>query len=60
MAEDVGLRVLKTLAVLMALLFALGVIITTAGTFFFGSSKIRPLFGMTENGPPTKRPDGGY
>jgi hypothetical protein len=31
----------------MAVLFALGVVLTAGQIFFFGSSKVRPLFGMS-------------
>ncbi len=37
--------VLKVFALTVAALFALGVVLTVGGTFFFGSSKVRPLFG---------------
>ena len=45
--------VLKVLALTVAALFALGVVLTVGGTFFFGSSKVRPLFGasVTSLGP---------
>lgn len=38
--------VLKVASVTVAVLFALGVMISTVD-LFFGSSKIRPLFGMS-------------
>lgn len=37
---------LKTAAITVAVLFVLGVVLTTTD-LFFGSSKIRPLFGMS-------------
>jgi hypothetical protein len=37
--------VLKLLAITMAVLFALGVVLTAGNIFFFGSSKVRTLFG---------------
>ena len=40
-------RVLKTLAIVVAVLFALGVVLTAGGLFFFGSSKVRVLFGTS-------------
>ncbi|MFZ5441564.1 MAG: hypothetical protein ACOZQL_16275 [Myxococcota bacterium] len=39
--------VLKVAALVVALLFGLGVILTTH-SLFFGSSKLRPLFGASE------------
>lgn len=39
-------RVLKAASLGVALLFALGVVLATGQLFFFGSSKIRPLFGL--------------
>jgi hypothetical protein len=40
-------RLLKVLAVTMGLVFAFAVVVAAGGTFFFGSSKVRPLFGMS-------------
>jgi hypothetical protein len=37
---------IKTAAITVAVLFVLGVVLTTTD-LFFGSSKIRPLFGMS-------------
>lgn len=58
-----GSFILKALAVLVAVVFALGVITLFADPFF-GSSKIKPLFGMSAEalaGDPKRmtRNDGG-
>ena len=50
--------VLKTLAVVVAVLFALGVVLAAGNIFFFGSSKVRTLFGDSQNA--LEAPDGGY
>lgn len=42
-----GQAVLKLLALTVAVLFALGVVLAVGEIFFFGSSKVRPLFGMS-------------
>ena len=53
--------VLKFFAIVTGVLFALGVVLTTGQIFFFGSSKIRPLFGLSAealagDGKPRKDP----
>ena len=40
-------KVLKTLAIVIAVLFALGIVLTANDFFFFGSSKVRTLFGTS-------------
>ena len=40
-----GRALLKVLALTVGALFALGVVLTVGATFFFGSSKVRTLFG---------------
>lgn len=50
-AVSLGKKVVSTLAITVAVLFT-GVVVLTTGELFFGSSKIKPLFGMTPNGPP--------
>lgn len=42
-----GQAVLKLLSITVAVLFALGVVLAVGDLFFFGSSKVRPLFGMS-------------
>jgi hypothetical protein len=42
-----GQAVLKLFAITVAVLFALGVVLAVGDLFFFGSSKVRPLFGMS-------------
>ncbi len=59
--RTLGQDVLKLLSVTVAVLFALGVMLTAANLFFFGSSKVRPLFGLSADalaGDPVL-PDGG-
>jgi len=56
-----GRSALKVAAVLVALLFLLGAMLT-AVTELFGGSKVRPLFGMSADalaGPVEARPDAG-
>lgn len=56
-----GRSALKVAAVLVALLFLLGAMLT-AVTELFGGSKVRPLFGMSADalaGPLEARPDAG-
>jgi hypothetical protein len=56
-----GRSALKVAAVLVALLFLLGAMLT-AVTELFGGSKVRPLFGMSADalaGPIEARPDAG-
>ena len=57
MNEKSEKRGLKGAALVVAILFALGIVCTATGTFFFGSSKIRPLFGMSVE---ALAGDGGY
>ncbi|MGV3624443.1 MAG: hypothetical protein ACO1OB_26730 [Archangium sp.] len=45
---SVATTLLKTLAVTIAVLFTAVVVLTT-GELFFGSSKIKPLFGMSQD-----------
>lgn len=55
-----GQAVLKTLAITVAVLFALGVALLGVTDLYFGSSKIRPLFGMSLDalaGPRDAGPD---
>lgn len=59
MMPRAGRTLLKVLALTVGALFALGVVLTVGTTFFFGSSKIRTLFGASEDalaGPRRVRP----
>lgn len=38
---------LQSLALVVGVLFALGVVLSAGSIFYFGSSKVRPLFGMS-------------
>jgi hypothetical protein len=51
--------VLQTAALVVAVLFAIGVVLTATGIFFFGSSKVRPLFGRSADAL-AGEPDGGF
>lgn len=53
-------KVLKPLSILIGVVFTLGVMLVT-GELFFGSSKIKPLFGMSADAlaGPSPRADGG-
>jgi hypothetical protein len=52
-------KALKSSALVVAIVFALCVVCSATGYFFFGSSKIRPLFGMSAEAL-AGYPDGGY
>lgn len=38
---------LQSLALVVGVLFALGVVLSAGTIFYFGSSKVRPLFGLS-------------
>jgi hypothetical protein len=52
-------KTLKSAALIVAIVFTLCVVCSATGYFFFGSSKIRPLFGMSAEAL-AGRSDGGY
>ncbi len=59
-----SVRALRAVALVVAVLFALGVVLGVGELFFFGSSEVRPLFGMSADALQlqdgvTRRPDGG-
>lgn len=47
-AVSLAKKVVSTLALTVAILFTVVVVLTT-GELFFGSSKIKPLFGMSQD-----------
>lgn len=53
---------MQSLALVVGLLFALGVVLSAGSIFYFGSSKVRPLFGMSADAlaGDAGRPDAGY
>jgi hypothetical protein len=57
MTEQTARKGLRGVVLVVAILFALVIVCTATGTFFFGSSKIRPLFGMSVE---ALAGDGGY